>query len=67
MAAYDSLHYTRYLFLHWYEINNLDDKKASYMKSALHSASMSDGHSSAMPHDQWIEMTMNKESKMKSG
>lgn len=52
MAAYDSLHYTRYLFLHWYEINNLDDKKASYMKSALHSASMSDGHSSAMPHDQ---------------
>ena len=59
-AAYNSLQYTRYLSLYWSEINNLDDEKVWYMKSGLFSASMSGNPFSAMPHDQWIEMTMNK-------
>ena len=65
MFAYDSLHYSRYLSLYWLEMNNLDEEKAFYMRSGLFSASMSGRPFSALPHDQWIEMTMNKGSKMK--
>ena len=67
MSAYDSLHYCRYLSLYWSSMNNLDEEKASYMKSGLFAASMSGRSFSALPHDQWIEMTMNKGSKMKGG
>ena len=37
------------------------------MRSGLFSASMSGRPFSALPHDQWIEMAMNKGSKMKGG
>ena len=67
MSAYDSLHYSRYLSLYWSGMNNLDEEKALYMRSGLFSASMSGRSFSALPHDQWIEMTMNKGSKMKGG
>ena len=60
MFAYDSLHYSRYLSIYWLEMNNLDEEKAFYMRSGLFSASMSGRPFSALPHDQWIEMTMNK-------
>ena len=66
MFAYDILHYSRYLSLYWSEINNLDEN-TFLMKSGLFSASMSGRLFSALPHDQWIEMTMNKGSKMKGG
>ena len=66
MFAYDILHYSRYLSLYWSEINNLDEN-TFLMKSGLFSASMSGRLFSALPHDQWIEMTMNKGSKMKAG
>ena len=67
MFAYDSLHYSRYLSLHWLEMNNLDEEKAFDMRSGLFSASMSGRPFSALPHDQWIEMTMNKSWKIKGG
>ena len=67
MSAYDSLHYSRYLSLYWSGMNNLDEEKALYMRSGLFSASMSGISFSALPHDQWIEMTMNKGLKMKGG
>ena len=65
MFAYDSLHYSRYLSLYWLEMNDLDEEKAFYMRSGLFSASMFVRPFSPLPHDQWIEMTMNKGSKMK--
>ena len=60
MFAYVSLHYSRYLSLYWSDMNNLDEEKAFYKRSGLFSASMSGRPFSALPHDQWIEMTMNK-------
>ena len=67
LFAYNSFHYSRYLSLYWSEINNLDEEKAFYMRSGLFSASMFVRPFSPLPHDQWIEMTMNKGSKMKAG
>ena len=67
MFAYDSLHYSRYLSLYWLEMNDLDEEKAFYMRSGLFSASMFVRPFSPLPHDQWIEMIMNKGSKMKGG
>ena len=37
------------------------------MNAGLFAAAMSDQSLSALPHDQWIEMTMKKGSKMKGG
>ena len=67
MAIYDSLHYTRYMSIYWAEMNNLNDEIKKYMDEGLFSASMSGLPFSSIPHDQWIEMTMNKGSKMKGG
>ena len=67
MSAYDSLHYSRYLSVYWSTINNLDEKKAVHVRSRLFSASTSGRPYSALPHGQWIEMTMNKGSKMQCG
>ena len=67
MAIYDSLHHTRYMSIYWAEMNNLNDEIKKYMDEGLFSASMSGLPFSSIPHDQWIEMTMNKGSKMKDG
>ena len=48
-------------------MNNLDQEKASYMNAGLFEASVSGQSFSALPHDQWIEMMMNKGSKLKGG
>ena len=48
-------------------MNNLDEETTAYMKNGLFSASLSGRSFSAIPHDQWIEVTMNKGSKMKGG
>ena len=48
-------------------MNNLDEEKAFYMRSGIFSASMPGRPFSALPYDQWIEMTINKGSKMKGG
>lgn len=67
MAVYNSLHYTRYMKIIWSTMNNLDEEATSYIKNGLFSASLSGRSFSAIPHDQWIEITMNKGSKMKGG
>ena len=67
MFAYDSLHYSGYLSIYWLEMNNLDEEIAFYVRSRLFLASMSRRPFSALLHDQWIGMTMNKGSKMKGG
>ena len=51
--------------IYWAEMNNLNDEIKKYMDEGLFSASMPGLPFSSIPHDQWIEMTMNKGSKMK--
>ena len=63
MAIYDSVHYMRYLSLYWAQMNNLTIEEQSFIEQGLFAASMT----SSIPCDQWIEMTMNKGSKMKGG
>ena len=46
---------------------NLNEDGKSYMKKALFTASLTGLPFSVIPRDQWIEMTMNKGSKMKGG
>ena len=67
MSTYDSVHYCKYLSLYWSTMNNLDQEKLSYMNADLFAASVSGQSFSALPHNQWTEMTMNKGSKMKGG
>ncbi len=65
MAAYDNLHYSRYLRIYWSMMKGLSEEENYYMKQGLFSASLSGLPFSAIPYDQWIEVTMNKGSKMK--
>ena len=67
MAVYDNLHYSRYLSIYWSMMKNLNDEVSNHMKQGLFSASLSGLPFSAIPYDQWIEVTMNKGSKMKGG
>ena len=67
MAVYDNLHYTRYMTVYWSTMNNLNEEWAQFMRDGLFSASLSGRPFSAIPLDQWIEVTMNKGSKMKGG
>ena len=48
-------------------MSRLDYEKLSFMQEGLFASSMTGHPFSALPHDQWIEMTMNKGSKMKGG
>ena len=67
MAVYDSTNYTRYMSIYWVEMYNLNEDAKSYMEKGLFTASLTELPFSAIPHDQWIEMTVNKGSKMKGG
>ena len=67
MAVYDSTNYTRYMSIYWVEMYNLNEDAKSYMEKGLFTASLTGLPFSTIPHDQWIEMTMNKDSKMKGG
>ena len=48
-------------------MNNLDQEKASDMNAGLFEASISGQSFSVLPHNHWIETTMNKGSKLKGG
>ena len=48
-------------------MNNLVDEKALYIKSGLFSTSMPGNTFSAMPHNRWMKMTVNRGSKIKCG
>ena len=63
----ESVHYTRYLSLYWAQMNNLTIEEQSFMEQGLFAASMTSLPFSWITYDQWIEMTMNKGSKMKGG
>ena len=53
--------------LHWSSIGGLPADKASFIKAGMFTASLTGKPFSCLPYDQWIEMTMNKGSKMKGG
>ena len=67
MAIYNNLHYTRCMSIYWTQMNNLDVEMNTYMADGLFSFSMIGLPFSDIPHDQWIEMTMNKGLKVKRG
>ena len=67
MAVYDGTNYTRYMSIYWVEMYNLNEDAKSYREKGLFTASLTGLPFSAIPHGQWIEMTMNKGSKMKGG
>ena len=48
-------------------MNNLIDEKALYIKSGLFSTSVPGNTFSAMPHNHWMKMTVNRGSKIKCG
>ena len=41
MAAYDNLHYSRYLSIYWSMMNNLNEEVGNHMKQGFFSASLS--------------------------
>ena len=51
----------------WLQINCLQEEKAQHMRDGLFAQSMTGKPYSCLPLDLWIEMTMNKGSKMKAG
>ena len=66
LQIYDNNKYGRWLTEFWLEISSLPDDKAQYMYEGLFSQSMTGQPYSCLPLDLWIEMTMNKGSKMKA-
>ena len=67
LKIYDNDKYSRWLVEFWLEINTLPEEKERYMKEGLFAQSMTGKPYSCLPPDLWIEMTMNKGSKMKAG
>lgn len=58
MATYNSINYTRYFFVYCSSLVSLGDETLMYMKRGAFSSSMTRKPYSAIPHDQWINMTM---------
>ena len=67
LQVYDSDKYGRWLVEFWLEISCLPEEKAQYMHDSLFAQSMTGKPYSCLPLDLWIEVTMNKGSKMKAG
>ena len=67
LQIYDNNKYGRWLTEFWLEISSLPEDKAQYMYEGLFSQSMTVQPYSCLPLDLWIEMTMNKGSKMNGG
>ena len=57
----------KWLVEFWLEISTLPDEINAYMKDGLFAQSMTGKPCTCLPLDLWIEMTMNKGSKMKAG
>ena len=66
LAAYNHVHYTRYLPYYWASMISLEDEVRSHLMNNF-SYSLTGNPFSHLPLDQIIEMTMNKGSKLKSG
>eukprot|EP00112_Aurelia_sp_Birch-Aquarium-sp1_P018096 Seg4270.2 transcript_id=Seg4270.2/GoldUCD/mRNA.D3Y31 product="hypothetical protein" protein_id=Seg4270.2/GoldUCD/D3Y31 len=67
MQVYDNNHYGKWLVEFWAEISSLPKEVAKYMEEGLFAHSMSGKPYTCLPLDLWIEMTMNKGSKLKAG
>ena len=67
MRIYDNDKYSKWLLEFWLEISSLPEEKEKYMQDGLFAQSMTGKPYSCLPLDLWIEMTMNKGSKMKAG
>lgn len=67
LRIYDNDKYSRWLVEFWLEISSLPEEKERYMRDGLFAQSMTGKPYSCLPLDLWIEMTMNKGSKMKAG
>lgn len=67
LHVYDNDRYARWLLEFWLEISSLPEEKARYLRDGLFAQSMTGRAYSCLPLDLWIEMTMNKGSKMKAG
>ena len=67
MQIYDNNNYGKLLVEFWVEMSTLPPNIDSFMSNGLFSQSITGNAYSALPLDLWIEMTMNKGSKMKAG
>ena len=67
MQIYDNNKYGRWLVEFWLQMSCLPEEKAKYLYQGLFAQSMTGKPYSCLPLDLWIEMTMNKGSKMKAG
>ena len=66
LHIYDKIHYGKWLPDFWAKISNLNEEISRYMPEGF-SHSITGKPYSSLPTDLWIEMTMNKGSKMKAG
>lgn len=66
LAINDSIHYGKWLVEFWSEMSTLPVEVSSYMED-IFSHSITGNPYSCLPLDLWIEMIMNKGSKMKAG
>ena len=67
LQVYDNDKYRRWLVEFWSEISCLQEEKAQHMPDGLFAQSMKGKPYSCLLLDLWIEMTINKGSKMKAG
>ena len=67
LQVYDNDKYGRWLVEFWLEISSLREVKAQRMRHGLFAQSMTGEPYYCLPLDLWIEMKMNKESKIKAG
>ena len=67
LRIYDNDKYSKWLVEYWLEVSSLPDEKEKYMREGLFAQSTMGKPYSCIPLDLWIEMTMNKGSKMKAG
>ena len=66
MAIYDKNHYGKWLPIYWSDMMNLQGEQKKSMRY-MFAQSITGNPYSCIPMDMWIEMTMNKGSKMKAG
>ena len=66
MVIYDNANYGRWLPLFWADMSNISTEHSDLI-STIFSQSMTGNPYSNIPPDLWIECTMNKGSKLKSG
>ena len=67
LQIYDHDKYGKWMLQFWLEISSLTQEQEEYMRPGLISQSMTGKPYSCLPHDLWVEMTMNKGSKMNLG